>query len=135
MAGLATVAVAEVVKPRGGSGLLLDWGEVRQRARSWLSTGAQPADLEAAARDYRLMAAQLEKPLLDFVGGMPSGASIPDFAALDRVGWLDLNLGILRRMVDPILEKGRVRFEGQIRDLMERDDLARAVFLGGREDA
>ncbi len=33
------------------------------------------------------------------------------------------------------LEKGRVRFEGQIRDLMERDDLARAVFLGGQEDA
>jgi ABC-type branched-subunit amino acid transport system ATPase component len=31
------------------------------------------------------------------------------------------------------LEKGRVRFEGQIRDLMERDDLARAVFLGGHE--
>ena len=31
------------------------------------------------------------------------------------------------------LEKGRVRFEGQIRDLMERDDLARAVFLGGQE--
>ena len=32
------------------------------------------------------------------------------------------------------LEKGRVRFEGRIRDLMERDDLARAVFLGGQED-
>ena len=31
------------------------------------------------------------------------------------------------------LEKGHVRFEGQIRDLMERDDLARAVFLGGQE--
>jgi ABC-type branched-subunit amino acid transport system ATPase component/predicted MFS family arabinose efflux permease len=31
------------------------------------------------------------------------------------------------------LEKGRVRFEGPIRDLMERDDLARAVFLGDRE--
>ncbi len=31
------------------------------------------------------------------------------------------------------LEKGRVRFQGPIRDLMERDDLARAVFLGGRE--
>src|SRR5579859_447724 len=108
MAGLVTVAVAEAVKPRGGSGLLLDWDDVRQRARSWLATGAQPSDLGAAARDYRLMAAQLEKPLLDFVGGMPSGASIPEFAALDRVGWLDLNVGILRRMVDPILEKGRV---------------------------
>jgi len=29
------------------------------------------------------------------------------------------------------LEKGQIRFEGTIRDLMERDDLARAVFLGG----
>lgn len=29
------------------------------------------------------------------------------------------------------LEKGRVRFEGATRDLIERDDLARAIFLGG----
>ena len=29
------------------------------------------------------------------------------------------------------LEKGQVRFEGDIADLIERDDLARAVFLGG----
>ena len=29
------------------------------------------------------------------------------------------------------LEKGRVRFDGPARDLLERDDLARAVFLGG----
>ena len=108
MAGLATVAVAEAVKPRGGSALLLDWSEVRQRARSWLSSGAELVDLEEAASQYRLMAGQLEEPLLDFVGGLPSGASIPEFAALDRVGWLDLNLGILRRMIDPILEKGRM---------------------------
>ena len=33
------------------------------------------------------------------------------------------------------LEKGRVRFEGAIRDLIARDDLARAVFLGGTVDA
>ena len=108
MAGLATVAVAEAVRPRGGSGVLLDWAQVRQHARSWLSSAATPVDLDAAARDYRLMAAQLEKPLLDFVGGLPSGASMPEFAALDRAGWLDLNLGILRRVVDPILEKGRM---------------------------
>jgi len=31
------------------------------------------------------------------------------------------------------IEKGRLRFEGPIRDLIERDDLARAVFLGGQE--
>ncbi|MBI5087627.1 MAG: MFS transporter, partial [Actinobacteria bacterium] len=34
------------------------------------------------------------------------------------------------------MEKGRVRFEGPTRDLLERDDLARAVFLGaGAEQA
>jgi ABC-type branched-subunit amino acid transport system ATPase component len=33
------------------------------------------------------------------------------------------------------LEKGQVRFEGAIADLMERDDLARAVFLGGEVPA
>ena len=109
MAGLATVAVAEAVRPRGGTGILLDWEDVRRRARSWLSTGATPTvDLESAARDYRLMAAQLQGPLLEFVGGLPAGGAMPEFAALDRAGWLDLNLLILRRMVDPILEKGRL---------------------------
>ncbi len=29
------------------------------------------------------------------------------------------------------LEKGQVRFEGPTRDLLARDDIARAVFLGG----
>jgi ABC-type branched-subunit amino acid transport system ATPase component/predicted MFS family arabinose efflux permease len=33
------------------------------------------------------------------------------------------------------MEKGQVRFEGAITDLMERDDLARAVFLGGEVPA
>jgi coenzyme F420 biosynthesis associated uncharacterized protein len=54
------------------------------------------------------MAADLERPLLNFVGGLPKGSSIPKFEALDRVGWLDLNLGILRRAIDPVLENGRV---------------------------
>jgi ABC-type branched-subunit amino acid transport system ATPase component len=30
------------------------------------------------------------------------------------------------------LEKGQVRFEGPTRDLISRDDIARAVFLGAR---
>ena len=43
---------------------------------------------------YRAMAAS-RKPLLEFVGGMPPAASpVP---ALDREGWLDLNLGSLTR--------------------------------------
>src|SRR3989442_6736279 len=54
------------------------------------------------------MAAELEKPLLDFVGGLPAGAELPRFEAVDREGWLDLNLSILQRAIDPVLEQGRV---------------------------
>ena len=109
MAGLATVAIAEAVKPRGGTSLLLDWDEVRRTARARLASAAEsPAALAAAANKYRAMAAKLEEPLLDFVGGMPAGAKFPMFQALDREGWLDLNLGIMRRAVDPVLEKGRL---------------------------
>ncbi len=109
MAGLATVAIAEAVKPRGGTSLLLDWDEVRRTARARLAhPTVSPATIAAAAKSYRSMAAKLEKPLLDFVGGMPAGAKLPAFQALDREGWLDLNLGIMRRVVDPVLETGRL---------------------------
>ena len=107
--GLATAAVAEAVRPRGGTTVLVDWDEVRRAARARLdSPSLDHAELAAAAGNYRLMAAELEKPMLKFVGGLPKGASLPKFDALDRVGWLDLNLGILRRVVDPVLETGRV---------------------------
>jgi len=42
---------------------------------------------------------------------------------------LNVAAAIAERAV--FLEKGRVRFEGAIGDLIESDDLARAVFLGG----
>jgi coenzyme F420 biosynthesis associated uncharacterized protein len=107
--GLATAAVAEAVRPRGGTTLLVDWDEVRRASISRLdSPTADPASLAAAASSYRSMASKLEKPMLEFVGELPKGASLPHFEALDREGWLDLNLGILRRVVDPVLESGRV---------------------------
>jgi coenzyme F420 biosynthesis associated uncharacterized protein len=109
MVGLATVAVAEVVRPRGGTSLLVDWEEVRGVAGSRLGAPPLPkATLESAAAGYREMAARLEAPMLDFVGGLPAGVSLPVFEALDRQAWLDLNLGILRRAIDPMLEFGRV---------------------------
>ncbi|MGH8986622.1 MAG: ATP-binding cassette domain-containing protein, partial [Acidimicrobiia bacterium] len=42
---------------------------------------------------------------------------------------LNIALALADRAV--FMEKGRVRFEGSARELAERDDLARAVFLGG----
>jgi coenzyme F420 biosynthesis associated uncharacterized protein len=107
--GLATAAVAEAVRPRGGTTLLLDWDEVRRTARARLVNPAEdPSRLVAAAKGYRSLAGELEKPLLNFVGPLPKGVSMPAFEALDREGWLDLNLGIFRRVVDPVLESGRM---------------------------
>ena len=107
--GLATAAVAEAVRPRGGTTLLLDWDEVRRTARARLeSPTVERGALATATLGDRSLAAKLEKPLLNFVGGLPPGASMPAFDALDREGWLDLNLAILRRVVDPVLETGRM---------------------------
>ena len=44
---------------------------------------------------------------------------------------LNVALAIADRAI--FLEKGRVRFEGPAAELLERDDLARAVFLGGQD--
>src|SRR5947199_6340023 len=107
--GLATAAVAEAVRPRGGTTLLGDWDEVRRTAHSRLERPRiEPGRLASVATGYRALADKLEKPLLDFVGPLRKGASLPRFEALDREGWLDLNLGILRRAVDPVLESGRM---------------------------
>src|SRR5258706_12577119 len=109
LVGLATAAVAEAVRPRGGTAVLVDWQQVRRAAAARFdTTSIDPAALASAAQGYRSMAGQLEKPMLDFVGGLPKSATLPKFEALDRVGWLDLNLSILRRVIDPVLETGRV---------------------------
>lgn len=109
LVGLATAAVAEAVRPRGGTTLLLDWDEVRRTARSRMDAPSlDQSALANAASGYRALASKLEKPLLNFVGPLPRGASMPQFDALDRAGWLDLNLRILRRVVDPVLETGRM---------------------------
>jgi coenzyme F420 biosynthesis associated uncharacterized protein len=107
--GLATAAVAEAVRPRGGTSLLLDWDEVRRTARGRIENPTlDRGALATAAMGYRSLASKLEKPLLNFVGGLPRGGSMPSFEALDREGWIDLNLTILRRVVDPVLEAGRM---------------------------
>ncbi|HET7339517.1 MAG TPA: zinc-dependent metalloprotease [Candidatus Dormibacteraeota bacterium] len=109
LAGLATAAVAEAVRPRGGTTLLLDWDEVRRTARARMENPTEtPAKLAAAASGYRKLASNLERPLFDFVGPLPKGVELPAFEALDREGWLDLNLDIFRRVVDPVLETGRM---------------------------
>ena len=107
--GLATAAVAEAVRPRGGTTVLVDWDEVKRTATSRMGGATlDRATLAAAASGYRSLAGKLESQLLNFVGPLPRGEAMPKFEAIDRAGWVDLNLTILRRVVDPVLEAGRM---------------------------
>jgi coenzyme F420 biosynthesis associated uncharacterized protein len=88
---------------------MIDWDEVSQVARARL--GGDRMDGPQRGRTvalYRRLAATLEAPLLETVGGLPAGVRLPAFQALDRPGWLDLNLDILRRVLEPLLEATRV---------------------------
>jgi len=49
MAGLATVAIAEAVKPRGGTALLLDWDEVRRTSSQSSRSDVPPRGLTTSA--------------------------------------------------------------------------------------
>jgi len=109
LSGLVAVVVAEVVRPRGGSTLLLDWDEVTRLATAGLREERVPPDrLASYTATYNGLARDLRAPLLETVGGLPPGAQMPDFEALDRSRWLELNVGILRRVMEPLAAVTRV---------------------------
>ena len=106
---MVAALLAEVVRPRGGEAQLLDWDEIARLARR--RVGGEPvgeARLRAVAAGYNRLAEEVREPLLRAVGGLPAGVRLPDFEALDRPRWLDLNVAILRRAMEPLNEVGRV---------------------------
>lgn len=107
--GLAAVLVVEAVRPRGGTTLLLDWDEIERLAQvsppeERMSSGG----LASAAATYNRYAGELTGPLLRTVGGLPVAGRLPDFEALDRARWLELNVGTLRRVMEPLASVSRV---------------------------
>ncbi len=110
MTGVAAVALVEAVRPRGAPAPLIDWDAIRRRAHQRLRDEDRIGPGEAArlAGEYAAMAADLTPPLLALVGQLPGGASFPPFQALDRPAWVDLNLDIVARVVDPVLDANRV---------------------------
>jgi coenzyme F420 biosynthesis associated uncharacterized protein len=101
--------VAEAVRPRGGKADLLDWDHITvlaQRRQRDRPLGA--ARLQAVASGYNRLAADVREPLLEAVGGLPAGVRLPEFEALDRSGWLELNVRILRQAMEPLNEAGRI---------------------------
>ena len=100
--GALAFAVVDAVRPRPGPARIVDWDDIRERALGRLSPEdalARPRRRSLEAK-YRRMAAELEGPLLEFVGG--TKGSFPAFQALDRFGWVDLNVGILRDALEPL---------------------------------
>jgi coenzyme F420 biosynthesis associated uncharacterized protein len=135
-AGAVLVALAEAARPRGGRARLIDWDEITALA----SRRVQGSRLSAAARarleeNYRRMAADVTPALLETVGGLPDGRRMPDFQALDRFGWLELNIGLMRRVMEP-LERSTV-VANSVLAQMGRAGVTRYVsvllgFLSGR---
>ena len=104
VSGLAVALVVEITRPLGGRQPLLDWNEVREHAgRRIEGRPIHAARLELLAAQYNRLADEVRAPLLDAVGGLPPGSELPAFRALDRHGWLDLNVGILRQVLEPLV--------------------------------
>jgi coenzyme F420 biosynthesis associated uncharacterized protein len=109
LSALAAVLLSEVVRPRAGATTLLDWDEVTRLATAGLREERMPpSSLAMLAATYDRYAAEVRGPLLQAVGGLPAGARLPDFEALDRAGWLELNVGILRHVLEPLASVTRV---------------------------
>jgi ABC-type branched-subunit amino acid transport system ATPase component/predicted MFS family arabinose efflux permease len=71
------------------------------------------------------LAPAVVQQLIEVIGGLKTGGMT--VVVVEQS--LNVALAVADRAV--FLEKGRVRFEGSAAELAERDDLARAVFLGG----
>ena len=106
LTGAAAAVVAEAVRPRGPGGKPIDWDEVSRltASRGVSDGGLTAAAAKRAAEGYNAAAAELQGPLLEAVGGLPAGVTFPAFQAIDRAGWIDLNIGIIRRVVEPLVE-------------------------------
>src|SRR5438309_1139466 len=101
--GAVAYAVVDAVRPRPGKARIVDWEEIRRQAVSRLDAKLHlDADRKRALEQgYNRMAAELEPNRRSFVGG--TTGDLPPFQALDRRSWVDLNVGILRDALEPLV--------------------------------
>jgi coenzyme F420 biosynthesis associated uncharacterized protein len=104
LSGAAAAVVAEAVRPRGPAGRPIDWDEVKRLTERRVATGLTAVEARHAADGYNHEADAVLEPLLEAVGGLRADVTLPPFQALDRASWIDLNLDIMSRVVEPLLE-------------------------------
>lgn len=102
-AGAALVLVAEAVRPRGGQATLVDWDEIAHLAAGRVKgSRLQPDARRELEEGYGRLAAEVTPALLETVGGLPPGVALPEFQALDRFSWLDLNIALMKQALEPM---------------------------------
>jgi coenzyme F420 biosynthesis associated uncharacterized protein len=105
VSGAALALVVEATRPLGGRQPLLEWDRIRDLTLSRLtSRPLHEARLQMLSAEYNRLADEVREPLLAEVGQLPKGQELPPFQALDQQGWLDLNVGIARRVMQPLVE-------------------------------
>jgi coenzyme F420 biosynthesis associated uncharacterized protein len=108
LSGLAALSVRALARPRpaseGSRRGLVDWDVVRRtaRARSGQRGGLDPSRAAELASLYDRFAVELAPWMAEVCGPMP--AVLPRFTVLDRHGFIDANLAIARRLLDPVEE-------------------------------
>lgn len=101
--GAVAFAVVDAVRPRPGPARIVDWDQIEAQALRRLD-GSDAVDdrrLRSLEAHYRKLADELEGSLLSFVGGGP--VELAPFQALDRHGWVQLNVGIMRDALEPLV--------------------------------
>ena len=100
--GVVLVVLAETVRPRGGRAHLIDWDEIATLAAGRVQgSRLLPAARKRLETRYQRMATEVTPALLETVGG-DGRLRLPDFQALDRLSWLELNIGLMRRALEPL---------------------------------
>lgn len=102
-AGAAAISLRALARPLpAGERTLIDWETVRAAARLRTGEDGPPGvpGAEALGVTYDAMAAELA-PLMSEVVKTPV-AGYPHFAVLDRRGFIDANLEIARRLLEPL---------------------------------
>jgi coenzyme F420 biosynthesis associated uncharacterized protein len=103
--GAVALSVKVLSRPRpGAERRLMDWDAVRRnaRARSGQRAPLPRAQAERLAARYDAIAAEMVPLIAEVCGARP--AAIPQVTVLDRHGFIDTNLEIVRRLLEPAEE-------------------------------
>jgi coenzyme F420 biosynthesis associated uncharacterized protein len=100
LAGVVSARFLLKPQPAATDQRLLDWNSVRRHAHARSGESGRLLDDPRRAAEYDAIARDLA-PLMAEVLGESMG-TFPGFQALDRRGFIDANLGIIERLIEPL---------------------------------